>query len=497
MYNIVCFLSLSFFLTHTHTSQHHPQRIAVPQDVDHPKYRLFTYSEGGSEEGLHPAAATKSPPHFTGTPVLFVHGNAGTHKQMRSFASVALRKSIDMARHSRSSGPHLDYFGVDYNEEFSALFGGYLQPQADYLAHCVHAISRLYARPSPGIVIVAHSMGGKVAQAALMHANVSALVHTVLMLATPVDRPVIDVDFFTSAFYKRVDAYWEQHRASQWVATNETATCCRGDEDREEDDAVRGRTTNAVASGVPSALLDHILVVTIGGGARDRLVHAGLTASRFSDVHAMSTAIPDVWLSTDHLCSVWCLQQVLVINRFLFEIVDKTGAATKGSRLLAAQRYFAPASLARTRRTVQLFEPPVSTDAAAFPEPEWHQDSRLQFVKSFAHGSPGRHTQMIALRANAPEYRYLDVELVDAPLDEVAGWLFLCRAQESNAQSRYCSTAERLDGYAKRIPSRADPARAGEIVVLQLDLEALVRGDNTLTHLLIRTAPTSKPVRII
>lgn len=32
--------------------------------------------------------------------------------------------------------------------------------------------------------------------------------------------------------------------------------------------------------------------------------------------------MPMVWLSTDHLCSVWCLQQVIVINRFLYSIIE-------------------------------------------------------------------------------------------------------------------------------------------------------------------------------
>jgi hypothetical protein len=37
-----------------------------------------------------------------------------------------------------------------------------------------------------------------------------------------------------------------------------------------------------------------------------------------------STAIPTVWLSTDHLCSVWCKELMLVIVRTLFDIVNLT-----------------------------------------------------------------------------------------------------------------------------------------------------------------------------
>ena len=35
-----------------------------------------------------------------------------------------------------------------------------------------------------------------------------------------------------------------------------------------------------------------------------------------------STGVPSVWVSTDHLCIVWCKQLVLVLARALFDIVD-------------------------------------------------------------------------------------------------------------------------------------------------------------------------------
>lgn len=264
--------------------------------ADYPKYKLYAYSEGA--ETASAAAIHSRRRRFSGTPVLFVHGNAGTYKQMRSLASVSLRKAIDLARNGGGGGGahrHLDYFAVDFDGEFSALFGGYLQPQADYLMHCVHAIRALYdddAEPkAPGLIVIAHSMGGKVAQAAMQHANVSSAVHTLLMIAAPVDRPVLNADFYTAAFYGRVDAFWQQHRSDRWVATNRTQTCCGGVGDSEGDE-----DRMAIGDGVASAMLDHVLLVTIGGGVRDRLVHAGLTSSRFSDVHVMVSVHVILWV---------------------------------------------------------------------------------------------------------------------------------------------------------------------------------------------------------
>lgn len=454
----------------------------MPQDPDHPAYKLFAYSEGGSADSASLPPPTPPSRRYTGSPVLFVHGNAGSHKQMRSLASVALRKSLDLARSRQPR--HLDYFAVDYNEELSAAFGGYLQPQADYLAHCVHAISRLYTH-QPGLIIVAHSMGGKVAQAAMQHANVSALVHTMLLIATPVDRPVVDVDFYTSAFYRRVDAYWQQHRSTQQVATNLTATC--GGSAYACTTAVAPTESDAPASPNP-ALLDHVLLVTIGGGERDRLVHAGLTRSRFGDLHAMSPAVPLVWLSTDHLCSVWCLQQVLVLNRFLFDIVDGQRAEphTKRSRLLAARQHLAPHRLARRQSAVQLV---TDAEAAEFAD-EWQEDSRRQFVEQFPKGFGLMRTQMIRLHADA-QYRYLDLQLVNARLDERegAGWLFGCAALQTSRAGRFCARAERLDGYGQRVP-----AVGGERMVVQLDLHEMRREHPQWTHLLVRTAPTAESV---
>lgn len=50
---------------------------------------------------------------------------------------------------------------MDFNEEYSALYGGYLDDQTSYLAHCITSILNLYAK-SPNrpeqVVVVAHSM---------------------------------------------------------------------------------------------------------------------------------------------------------------------------------------------------------------------------------------------------------------------------------------------------------------------------------------------------
>lgn len=87
--------------------------------VSPPHYKLYAYGEGKATERLRKGK-------FVGIPVLFIPGNSGSHKQVRSLASVALRKSLDDQEHR----PKFDFFAVDFEEELSAVYGGVLERQS-------------------------------------------------------------------------------------------------------------------------------------------------------------------------------------------------------------------------------------------------------------------------------------------------------------------------------------------------------------------------------
>lgn len=178
------------------------------------------------------------------------------------------------------------------------------------------------------------------AQSVLMNRETAKRVNTVIAIAAPIDKPVVNIDFYMEAFYRKSNKLWLEHRPpNPNLITNLTNTCCNAtnfieynsttDDDKSTESNVQvgsnvmnranGSSDGAVAK---RYFLDDILFITIGGGNRDVLVPSGLTYSKFSDVHAMSTCIPLVWLTTDHLASVWCLQQVLVVNRFLYSIIE-------------------------------------------------------------------------------------------------------------------------------------------------------------------------------
>lgn len=63
-------------------------------------------------------------------------------------------------------------------------------------------------------------------------------------------------------------------------------------------------------------------VVSVGGGQRDVLITSTQAVDSTADINVISTTIPDVWKSTDHLSILWCKQLVLCIVRSLFDSVN-------------------------------------------------------------------------------------------------------------------------------------------------------------------------------
>lgn len=161
-----------------------------------------------------------------------------------------------------------------------------------------------------------------------MNRDTAKRVNTVIAIASPIDTPVLNIDFYSEAFYRKSNKLWLAHRPPNSNAiSNLTNTCCNASNFWSSVYTENLKTIELGENELSEKLnkkyfLKDVLLITIGGGSRDILVHSGLTTSKFSDIHTMSTCMPNVWLTTDHLSSVWCLQQVLVINRFLYSIIE-------------------------------------------------------------------------------------------------------------------------------------------------------------------------------
>ena len=151
----------------------------------------------------------------SGVPVLFVPGNKGDYKQVRSLGSVADSMSKDIG-----NGRRLEFFTLDFGEEASAFNGDLLDDQAEYINAAVAAILRLYRKNARGdkkllakapttVVIVAHSMGGVAARYAFTldsfrHGTMS----TVITLSTPHTRPPVNIDSRLGSLYNEMNNHW-------------------------------------------------------------------------------------------------------------------------------------------------------------------------------------------------------------------------------------------------------------------------------------------------
>lgn len=411
---------------------------------------------------------------FSGAPILFIPGNSGSYKQSRSLASVALRKGID-----NDWFQHLDYFAVDLNEEYSALFGGILEEQAMFIEHSIRAILKLYERlkhPPAKIVVIGHSIGGKLIQKLLTSPETAKLINTVVTLASPMDKPVLNWDYFINDFYQSIDDYWMKNRQ---IIENPFNNSCSDDNNINNCNRRRNNVNqNQLA-------LDDKLLITIGGGNKDLMVHSGLTDSKFSDLHVMTTAMSKVWVESDHLCVVWCLQLVLVLNRFLYSIITPVkykGTASKGlsfiedktTRLARAEQHFlALQSDAIRARKME------SPDNA-----EWFEDNRRIFTEKFKSGINRTRIQMIRLIDNNL-HRAVRVDVINQDTED---WVFGCEATEMTGKSRYCVNAISLSNYTVTIPSEL-PDR----VSVSLNLHELRLRNPTWTHVLLRFGPTREP----
>ena len=161
-------------------------------------------------------------PSSSGSPVLFIVGNADSYRQVRSLGSVAYRMGDKQKQ--------LDYFSIDFNEELSALFGGVLEQQTEFVAHAIQRILSLYKKEKK-IILVGNSIGGLLSRKIDEIRNQSKVFcflgavflqpsdrfnpKTVLLLitqATPHQAPVIHSDSYIMDFYSRVNQYW----INQW-----------------------------------------------------------------------------------------------------------------------------------------------------------------------------------------------------------------------------------------------------------------------------------------
>lgn len=281
---------------------------------------IYLYREAGWDTEPLLADGSLS---LSGSPVVFVPGNAGSFRQVRSLASAASRAWWELPgiRKKGAGGKHgasLDFFALDYNDDFSAFHGQTLLDQSEYLADAIRFILSLYhkkdGRPDPtSVIVVAHSMGGIVARAAFLHPHYqSHSISTLITIATPHVVPPVTVDRSVGKVYDAVNGYWR-----------------RG----------YGLDPSVDTAGAAREELSDLVTISLSGGLSDVTIASEAVSLAslipLDDSHGFTvftTSIPGVATPIDHLAMLWCQQLLAIIADSLLSIVDVSVARGVVSR---------------------------------------------------------------------------------------------------------------------------------------------------------------------
>ena len=268
------------------------------------KYSLYLYREEGVDEYTQEDIGLK------GVPVLFIPGNAGSYKQVRSLSSEASRYYASTVHHDQEAAKagvrSLDFFTLDFNEDLAAFHGQTMIDQAEYVNEAILYILSLYhdsrnskrdpQLPDPSsVILIGHSMGGIVARTVLTTANYQAnSVNTIITMSAPHARPPVSFDGDIVRLYSHINGYWREAYSQKWANNNP---------------------------------LWHVTLISIIGGGLDTVVPSdyGSISSLVPTTHGFTvftSSIPDVWTGMDHLSITWCDQLRKTITKSLFDIVD-------------------------------------------------------------------------------------------------------------------------------------------------------------------------------
>ncbi|NXN71212.1 PGAP1 deacylase, partial [Himantopus himantopus] len=376
----------------------------------YPVYELYLYGEGNyAEENKNLL--------LTGIPVLFLPGNAGSYKQVRSLGSIALRKAEDV-----DFKYHFNFFSVNFNEELVALYGGSLQRQTKFVHECIKVILKLYRDREfapTSVAIVGHSMGGLVARALLTLKNFKPeLINLLITQATPHVAPVMPLDKYLTDFYTAVNNHWI----------------------------------------LKAQDLRNLTTLSVAGGFRDYQVRSGLAflprlSQHDSALSVVSSAVPRAWASTDHLSIVWCKELILATIRALFDLIDEnTRQITEDpkKRMSVLNHHF-------VRHPAKIFEenPEAFTElTGAFM---WITVKASKWTYSFYNDSDGKYF-IFPLASHRKSYSHVYCE--NSMLD-TSSWIYGCM----NSNSSMCLEATDLSWRAELLPTTKDYPSLSHIVI--------------------------------
>uniref|UniRef100_A0A670IBN9 Post-GPI attachment to proteins inositol deacylase 1 n=1 Tax=Podarcis muralis TaxID=64176 RepID=A0A670IBN9_PODMU len=299
---------------------------------------------------------------------------------VRSLGSIALRKAEDA-----DFKYHFDVFSVNFNEELVALYGGSLQRQTRFVHECIKVILKLYKGFAPRSVAIVE------------------LLNVLVTQATPHIAP-----FFSPLedFYRAVNQKWIQ-KAKE----------------------IKNLTTLSVA-----------------GGFRDYQVRTGLaflprTSHQSSALCVVTSAIPRVWASTDHLSIVWCKELILATIRAFFDLIDEnTKQITEDpqKRMLVLNHHF-------LRHPAKLYEESPESVAELTGEVNWIQIKTSKWSYTVYNESDGKYfTFPLSSHRKPYSHVYCQSSMLDTN-----SWIYGC----INSSSPVCLRGVDLSWKTELLPT--------------------------------------------
>ncbi|KAL6288194.1 hypothetical protein ACE6H2_012584 [Prunus campanulata] len=331
----------------------YPTYIPIPTTtaVSPAKYGLYLYHEGWKKIDFKEHLKKLS-----GIPILFIPGNGGSYKQVRSMAAESDRayqggplertfyqeasltpeeggEEIDVASFQLPNqyDSRLDWFTVDLEGEHSAMDSAILEEHAEYVVHSIHRILDQYkesyeTREREGaatsgslpksVILVGHSMGGFVARAAVAHNRLrKSAVETILTLSSPHQYPPVALQPSLGHYFARVNHEWRKGYEVQ---------------------------TTRAGHYVSDPVLSHVVVISISGSYNDYQVRSksesldGIVPPTHGFMIS-STGMRNVWLSMEHQAILWCNQLVIQVSHTLLSLADsRTGQPFSDKRIRLA-----------------------------------------------------------------------------------------------------------------------------------------------------------------
>ncbi|AMD20250.1 HDL494Cp [Eremothecium sinecaudum] len=265
------------------------------------KYHLYLYRE--QQKDRDPILGSDI--QLDGIPVLFIPGNAGSYRQVRSIAAASANLYFGDDKHkiTNDKAKNLDFFTADFNEDFTAFHGRTMLDQAEYCNDAIRYILSLYSRSSSyktsmeplpaSVIVIGHSMGGIVARVMTTLKNHDeGSINSIITMSSPHSTSPVTFDGEILKIYERINSYWRAQFQDK-----------------------------------DSYYSKHMSIISITGGVLDTVLPADYTSIESivpyeNGFTTYTTTIPRVWTPIDHLAIVWCDQLRKVIAALLTEMVD-------------------------------------------------------------------------------------------------------------------------------------------------------------------------------